>query len=501
MESWLETIVANIGGGHYREEMLEGRPHLVVNGAILGEDVIEGNRGPIFYPDDENAAAVPQWDHMPIVLDHPTTGSARTVSYLNASKVGVVLNTAHDTKAKKVRPEFWFDKERTKELAPTVYENILNKRPVETSSGLFMGLDQSAGTFNGKPYTGVARKQRPDHVAVLPNKVGAYSVAMGGGIFANSAPDVDTETRTILARTLAHRLNGVNQGESLVVNELSFDQVSCRLAKALASTYGEKGRYWDGWIEAVFSAYVVFYDGKGKTWKQEYTASDSGVTLSGKAVEVVRTVEYEPVDGAEDDNEDAVSNSSRESQTVDKTQIITDLVTNQGYAETDKVWMNKLEPAELKLLPSKKPAPQVNNAATPPAGGTLTLAQLVANSSPSDQAMYADMQATYNAEKVKLVDKISKAPGNRFRPEDLATFPVQNLRMIADLIPDAPVNNAAFNPIGGLGSVLTPITPAQLGFMGAPAPSPQQVNNAGVNNGAPTVPVLGLPGPIDFSAK
>lgn len=504
MESWIETIVANIGGGHYREEMLEGRPHLVVNGAILGEDVIDGNRGPIFYPDEENAAAVPQWDHMPIVLDHPASGSARTVSYLNENKVGVILNTAHDAKAKKVRPEFWFDKERTRELAPAVLDNILNRRPVETSSGLKMGLENKAGEFNGKKYNGVSRRQQPDHVAVLPKSVGAYSVAMGGGIFANAAPDLDTETRAVLARTLAHCLNAVNPGDTLVVNELSFDQVSCRLAKALSGTHGEKGRYWDGWIEAVYSSYVVFYDGKGKVWRQEYTASDAGVTLTGKAVEVVRTVSYEPVTNAAPDK--TVTNQ-QETQTVDKTAIITDLVTNQGYAETDKVWLNKLEAAELKQLPSKKP---VNNAAPPivpaPLPPDTTLAGLVKNADPATQAFFTDLLQTHNAEKVRLVEKITKAPGNQFKPEDLLapTFPIQNLRMIASLVPDAQVNNAAPPVPGafGLNQILTPINPAALGMFGAPPPAAGQVNNAGQTNNAVQVPTLGLPGQIEFgSAK
>ena len=488
--TWLETIVANVGGGHYREETLEGRTHLVVNGAILAEDVIEGNQGPIFYPDVENAAAVPQWDHMPIVLDHPASGSARTVEYLNANKLGVVLNTAHDAKARKVRPEFWFDKDRTKELAPTIYEKILNKQPVETSSGLKMALVLKPGKFNNKEYAGVATKQQPDHVAVLPKTVGAYSVAMGGGIFANAAPDLDTGTRTVLARTLAHCLNSVSPGETegFVLNELSFDQIFCQLAKKLSAQYGEPGRYWDGWLESVYPTYVVFADGKGKTWKQEYTASDSGVTLTGKAVEVVRTVSYTPVTNAAPAN---VTNQ-KETQTVDKTTIIDDLVKNQGYAEADKAWMNKLEADELKQLPSKKVV--ANTAATvPPPPPTpapaVTLQQLVANADPATQAVFADMVSTHNAEKAKLVEKITKAPGNTFRAEDLGNMAVQNLRMIAGLIPDAPVQNAAgFN-------LAYPLQPA-FGGIGGPISGLIPVANQGgtqANNAAPQVPVLSLP--------
>ncbi len=505
-ELWLETIVANIGG-HYREEKLEGRDHLVVSGAILGEEVIEGNRGPIFYPDDENSAVTNAWDHMPIVIDHPTTGSARVQSYLNDNKLGVILNTTHDSKAKKITPEFWFDKDRTQALAPVVYENILNKRPIETSSGLFMSLRLQGGVHNGKKYEGVSTKQRPDHVAVLPNKVGAYSVAMGGGIFANAAPELDTETRTVLARTLAHSLNAVNGG--LILNEMSFDQITSKIAKALSATYGEKGRYWDGWIEGVYPTYVVFYDGKGKCWKVEYTNSDSGVALTGKAVEVVRTVSYEPVANAA--SGDPVSNASQETETMDKTTIINDLVTNQGYAETDKVWMNKLEATELKLLPSKKPVvnaapvvPVTQPVAAPiPVGAPVTLNQLVANASPDVQGMFADMQATYNAEKTKLVEKITKAPGNQFRAEDLTQMPVQNLRMMAALIPEpAPVNNAAAGPGGflNLNMPLTPMTPNLLGAVGS-API---VNTAGGTAPAPQLlplPTMSFDAPVKNNAN
>lgn len=47
-----QTIILNIGGKFRREE-LEGRPHLVVPAVILKESVLNGSKGPIFYPAEE----------------------------------------------------------------------------------------------------------------------------------------------------------------------------------------------------------------------------------------------------------------------------------------------------------------------------------------------------------------------------------------------------------------------------------------------------------------
>lgn len=59
-------------------------------------------------------------------------------------------------------------------------------RPMELSTGLFTQNEPApaGATFNGRPYDYVARNYRPDHLAVLPDQIGACSLADGCGVLA-----------------------------------------------------------------------------------------------------------------------------------------------------------------------------------------------------------------------------------------------------------------------------------------------------------------------------
>ena len=52
---------------------------------------------------------------------------------------------------------------------------------MEVSTGLFTENEEVHGEFRGKPYIAVARNYRPDHLAWLPDQIGACSLAAGCG--------------------------------------------------------------------------------------------------------------------------------------------------------------------------------------------------------------------------------------------------------------------------------------------------------------------------------
>lgn len=405
--------------GKYRKETLEGRPHLVVSAAMLGEEVIEGSAGAIFYPKEENAKDPSSWNGMPLVVYHPEMNglfvSARSPDVFNTRKIGVVLNTSHADE--KLRCEAWFDEERTREIDERVYDAILNERAMEISTGLGMDLDRTPGEYNGKKYVGVARNHKPDHLAILPDKIGAYSVAMGGGLFANESKVVfavnsryedrklepeeygdpmncqfpvrnqeDLENAAMLLHRavdpnkVKRRLHfiankkglKVPEAWSLTANEISFSTKEALISKALASTFGEKGNYWQGWIQDVFDSYVVFYN-NGKLWMCDYTSDQASVTIKGQPVEVVRTTDYQPVK-----NEGGVKET--ETMAFDKKAHINSLIGN-GWAETDRAELEKLPDSVLEKIKATNSTPVVPVAppSPPPApapvanGGPMTL--------------------------------------------------------------------------------------------------------------------------------
>ena len=99
------------------------------------------------------------------------------------------------------------------------------------------------------------------------------------------------------------------------------------VAETLATTYGEKGQSWRGWIVQLFPDYVVWstdYRSDGKLMKQSYTVSDTGATLDGKPVEVVRKVTYSPVTNV------SVTNQNEETSTMpfDKKAHLDSLIAN-----------------------------------------------------------------------------------------------------------------------------------------------------------------------------
>lgn len=432
----LERITINIGGGKVRKEKLEGRDHLVVPTVLLMEQVLNGSSGPIFYPHDENKKAVAAWNAMPIVVNHPeidgTPVSARTPDVLNSRKVGVVLNAAADDATKKVKAECWFDEALLKATDVRIYNNVLKEVPTESSTGLFLNLDPVSGKFGDQPYNGVARDQNPDHLAVLPDKVGALSIKMGGGLFANAEKEPESHQQ-VQQRTAENALKAV--GIEFVGNELSFNTTTRQLSDILARTHGEKGRYWDGWVEDVFSDHVIFRD-RGKTWRQDYTANDKGVSLKGSAVEVVRTVSYTPAATAN------AAGPNQETKQMDRTAKINSLIGN-GYAEADREWLSKLDDTALANI---KPV-TANAAATsppPPAptvtlpttnGGTVTIdrAALMAALPAEDVAVLNFGKQHLAQTRAALIANLKGTGRCKFTDQYLANLPLPELQAMVEM--------------------------------------------------------------------
>lgn len=317
-------IIANTSG-KYRREKLEGRDHLVVPCVMLKEAVLEGSAGALYYPADEIETSPEAWNGMPIVIDHPEiegeSVTARQAEVFNTRKVGVLLET--EAEDGKLRTECWFDEERTKAVDKRVYNAIVKKKKMEVSTGLGGEVEDKKGTFNGTAYTGVVRNFKPDHLAVLPDKIGALSVKQGGGLFTNALSKEPEGFQQVAARSITEAVKGL--GITLIENELSFSDVSRTLCDLLSSEYGEPGKYWSGYVVDVFEGYVVFRNGD-TTYRQDYTSTNDQIALTGEPVEVRRTVSY-------------VTNASETEMAKklsDKKKFVDRLITNGVAAEGDR---------------------------------------------------------------------------------------------------------------------------------------------------------------------
>lgn len=181
----LQTLVANLTG-KTRREILNEAEYLVAPLTMIVPGVLNGSQGPLYYPLEELQKQPADWNHIPIVLYHPLKDgkpiSAKDPAVLNSSQLGVLLNTAA---TEKLTAEGWFHVENTKRIAPVVWKNLEQGKPVELSTGLLLDADPVQGEFNGTAYKAIARNYRPDHLAILPDVTGACSIKDGCGVLVN----------------------------------------------------------------------------------------------------------------------------------------------------------------------------------------------------------------------------------------------------------------------------------------------------------------------------
>jgi hypothetical protein len=462
-----ETLVANLSADVVRTEMLEGQEHWVCPLVMLTEGVHTGTHGPGYYPVEEMSNDPTIWNHMPIVNYHPENGSARTPDFLNARKVGVVLNARWDGK---LRAEAWINKSLAGKVDPRIVSAIDNKTVTEVSTGLFLNQDKTPGEWNGEKYDWVARDHKPDHLAILMDKVGACSVAKGAGLL---------------------QLN--EQKQPLASNEASYSDISRQVRNALHQKFDKPGYYWDGYLEDVYRDFFVYSMG-GKYFRQDYSVSNDVVTFNGDAVQVVCVTEYRTVtENVYVGNASGTFTSFQGKLIMNRQERVNTMIKNGGWPETDREWLMTQDDARLdkleKMGPNGTNPQQTNNQqnpqtpATPPVSpptptptpqptGTMTWSELVANADPMTKDMLGEMASVFNEARAVLIDKILKAPGNVFTKEQLAVTPTNNLKAIAALVP---------NP-GSVGGI--PIPGVMPGAFNFPAPNYAGAAGAPVGNAA-----------------
>lgn len=185
----MQHLVANLTGGPFRRAKLHGKDYLVTSLTLIVPGVLNGSQGSLYYPPEEIQRNVQMWANVPIVVNHPADAngngiSARDPDVLNRQGIGFVFKPRYD---KKLVAEGWFDIEATKRVDNRILIALQNGAKGELSTGLFTDNEKAPALSHhkGKPYQFVARNYRPDHLAILPDQIGACSVTDGCGINVN----------------------------------------------------------------------------------------------------------------------------------------------------------------------------------------------------------------------------------------------------------------------------------------------------------------------------
>ena len=189
----MEILIANFTGA-VRRETLHGREHLVAPLTMIVPGVLEGSKGALLYLAEEIGKNPSVWNHVPITLGHPTLNgqnvSAREPDVLDRQAIGLILRTTVSNG--KLVAEGWFDVERLMRLDNRILEALTSGRKIELSTGLFVDSEKAeeGASFHEKPYQFIARNYRPDHLAILPDQVGACSIRDGCGVLNESSSEL-----------------------------------------------------------------------------------------------------------------------------------------------------------------------------------------------------------------------------------------------------------------------------------------------------------------------
>ena len=287
-----------------RREKLNDRENIVVPVTMMVEGVHIGSHGPILHLAEELGKYPESWDGIPATIGHPQLNgqyvSANSPAILQDWAVGRIFNTHMPESA--LKAEVWLDEVDLERVSEETLNRLNNGDVIEVSVDIFSDEEATSGTWNTESYTAIARNHRPNHLALLPDEIGACSIADGCGIRVNKKGEtkVTNEKKVII--------NSENQSQVLMelnrlgfsINEVGYSEIREKIAQVV---YGFDGNNLDHYVEEIYSDYFVYTQFNNrveprirKLYKQSYSIDTANnVVLSGEATHVKREVSYDPI--------------------------------------------------------------------------------------------------------------------------------------------------------------------------------------------------------------
>lgn len=171
----------------------DGRELLIIPVVALVAGVVNGALVTV----DELKKFVPSWEGRPIPVRHPNLNgvnvSANIPEIMQASVIGTFQRVTFN--ANKLSGEIWLDVQRA---IAKGFESVLNALEsgdmMEVSTAYFADTVRQGGMFNNKTYDRQHVNLRPDHLALLPDEIGACSIDDGCGTHRNSSGKTPFQT-------------------------------------------------------------------------------------------------------------------------------------------------------------------------------------------------------------------------------------------------------------------------------------------------------------------
>jgi hypothetical protein len=334
----MELITVNLSG-KVRSERLHGREYLVAPLSMIVPGVLNGSQGPLLYELPDIKATADAWNNMPIVApchpmdEHGNPVSARTPKIIEAHGIGHVFNSRVDSK---LSAEGWFDVERTRKIDARILNAIQSGQQVELSTGLNLDQEPAAGVWNngaGKSanYTAIARRFRPDHLAILPDAKGACSKDDGCGINVNEANGQANFLSSIVStvrETVSSLLTG-QQAASVANEENKMEKLTPEQRTTIINTLVGNCDCWKGKQEEL-----------GKTDDLTLTTLNKGLEAEKRAADAEKKVK----------DQETILNAAKQGVKIgDEQFIINDTGVWTRVEKKQEPVVNKGEPQPIKF--------------------------------------------------------------------------------------------------------------------------------------------------------
>jgi hypothetical protein len=361
------TIYSNTQAGGYviEEKMYRGKNHLLVPVTMMVEGVHNGSHGPLYHSIAELGKFPEMWNGIPIVINHPEVDgmniSANSPDVIDDQGVGYVFNT--HVNGSKLAAEAWLDEERLREISLNVLEAIKNGKPLEVSLGMFTDDEIIEGNWNGENYEAIARNHRPDHLALLPDSVGACSLVDGCGMGVNNKKGgLNVKNENVLNKALKSLKE---EGYSAIeITDNTSEGLMERLEALRAKVDGLDVHNAMHWMKEAYDDFIIYEsrvnEGDTKLYKQMYQVDKEGnINFTGDPIEVTKKVDYVSVNQV---NFVRTKPIKKEVKIMSKTdgcpecaKKVNALIANKEskFTEENREWLESLEEALLdKLTPT-----------------------------------------------------------------------------------------------------------------------------------------------------
>ena len=475
-----------------RTETLRGQEYVVVPVVMLVEGVIQGvlAEAPELALCSEFGSNPAAWNGCPVSISHPQSGdtyvAAGSPSVWETVVVGFLFNTSVSNNS--LLSEMWLDTQWANDHGfGDIITKLQSGETMEVSTGLFSNVVDVLGVWEGVSYQGIWTGCQPDHLALLPNAIGACSIEMGCGTNRVNSVNQTLHTNQTDQRLLAVQAAFTVQTKEIVMStkkECTCDAAAVTAAVTEESVQANKSKkpgffqrimtaiagpemspmeraFRDNlqglsdmdlrtalqsamvaldlkmsfYIVAVYDAFVVYESmDENNNWQlfqRNYTISNTVVSFSGEEIAVRPVTSFVPVS--------AVVSETGETGETGGTSVNEEEGGGQVSAEVVPA------AAVEEVAPTKKEddSPAINSQGEVKITSAEEAKQLALQSLGAGEAEIKEALAFREQQKGAMIDKILSATTNKFNKEELQAFTLQQLDKLASFSNVTSVNYAA----------------------------------------------------------